>query len=41
MFCYIIISIYVVGSQPAGKMMIKRVHGVLWLTTTLKVVPRR
>ena len=29
MFCYIIISIYVVGSQPAGKMMIKRVYGFL------------
>jgi len=30
MFCYIIISIYVVGSQPAGKMMIKRhVNGML------------
>jgi len=26
MFCYIIISIYVVGSQPAGKMRILRAH---------------
>jgi len=31
MFCYIIISIYVVGSQPAGKMMITRAHGGLML----------
>ena len=26
MFCYIIISIYVVGSQPAGKMMINQAY---------------